>query len=347
MDPHYANVALLLPMDEYVLGSSIADYSPAGRLLLRSGAVGLSSDQSKFGGKSCHFDGSGGLVVGSPAELAFLTTLDVDYTVESYLYITSLSNYRCIFQIGVSYPVGTPHITINVDFPTGVLTANVGGASSTFGFSSASAVPVGSWFHMALTFTASTGVFNLFIDGVNAGSTTKAAQTYSAPALGLTVGSYTSYNSFPWVGYIDELRITKGVTRYTADFTPPSAFEYAPWSITSGAPEALDGFTAYEPPALAEGVEQTYEWRDYYYGGRGSVSGSVKQKGTPSDTPVVRRVRLHQMRSGTLVAETWSTPNGDYQFKYLDTAEKYYAIAFDHLGNYRGVVADNLTPEPM
>lgn len=108
-------------------------------------------------------------------------------------------------------------------------------------------------------------------------------------------------------------------------------------------PEAVLGFTAYEPPTTTESVEQTGHWRDYWLGGKGHIVGTVKEKGTVN-TPLVRRVRLHRMDSGLLVGETWSDAAGNYEFRYLDMA-KYYAVTFDHLNNYRGVVADNLSPE--
>jgi hypothetical protein len=41
------------------------------------------------------------------------------------------------------------------------------------------------------------------------------------------------------------------------------------------------------------------------FAGRGRISGTVKDKGTPN-MPVRRRVRLYQDRDGLLVRETWS-----------------------------------------
>ena len=75
----------------------------------------------------------------------------------------------------------------------------------------------GAFVHLALCRT-SAGLFRAFVDGAEA--TVSAPGPYSggvyAPTTeGVRIGSAACY--------VDELRITKGVARYTADFTPPSA----------------------------------------------------------------------------------------------------------------------------
>ena len=82
------------------------------------------------------------------------------------------------------------------------------------------------------------------------------------------------------------------------------------------------------------------------YDGFGQVVGTVHVKGVPN-FPVRRRVRLFRDRDAICVGETWSDPDtGAYLFVGVDPTEKYTALAYDYERNYRGVVADNLTPDP-
>ena len=76
------------------------------------------------------------------------------------------------------------------------------------------------------------------------------------------------------------------------------------------------------------------------------ITGTTKNKATPSDLPVARRVRLHEQISGRLVRETWSDASGAYAFNGIRLTT-YYVVSFDHTGGFGGVIADNLTPEPM
>ncbi len=86
--------------------------------------------------------------------------------------------------------------------------------------------------------------------------------------------------------------------------------------------------------------------RNIYQGGRGRVSGTVKEKGTPTNTPLRRRVRLFDEATTLLVREAWSDPiTGVYSFDYVDLAARYTVLSYDHTGAYRAVVADGQIPE--
>lgn len=77
------------------------------------------------------------------------------------------------------------------------------------------------------------------------------------------------------------------------------------------------------------------------------IVGSAKNKATPANLPVRRRIRLHDQRTGLAVRETWSDPvDGAYSFKSV-AAGTYYVTAFDHTGEYGGVIETDIVAEPM
>ena len=87
---------------------------------------------------------------------------------------------------------------------------------------------------------------------------------------------------------------------------------------------------------------------DIYDGGRGRITGTVKEKNTPANTPLMRRVVLLSMPGSRAIRETWSDPvTGVYEFTEVAMDRVYTVVSYDHTGIYRGVVADNLTPELM
>jgi hypothetical protein len=62
----------------------------------------------------------------------------------------------------------------------------------------------------------------LFVNGVQDGSVTN-ARNYTNTALRVGSELYNSAQGGEFNGYIDDLRITQGIARYTANFTPPTA----------------------------------------------------------------------------------------------------------------------------
>jgi hypothetical protein len=95
---------------------------------------------------------------------------------------------------------------------------NNGGANDV---AASAEITMNSWHHIACV--RSSGTTLLFVDGVLAGSSSLNPYTTSSNPLYIAAGNSQSYGSmYFWDGYIDELRITKGVARYTSTFTPPT-----------------------------------------------------------------------------------------------------------------------------
>lgn len=108
-------------------------------------------------------------------------------------------------------------------------------------------------------------------------------------------------------------------------------------------PVSIAGYAA---PGPVRGVSSaTPVTVDLKNAGSYRITGTTKNTGTPP-VPVGRLVRLHNQKSGDTVREMWSDAGGVYAFNHIAPG-LYYVVSFDHTGTFGGVIADNLTPEPM
>lgn len=82
-------------------------------------------------------------------------------------------------------------------------------------------------------------------------------------------------------------------------------------------------------------------------GGFYRIYGTVARKAAPANVPLKRRVRLHRSRDGLLVRETWSQPDGSYEFTEISDRYEYDVIAWDHKLQDFSTVANNQLAEPM
>jgi hypothetical protein len=167
------------------------------------GNAQISTAQSKWGGSSMAFDGSTSALKAPSTDLVAFGT--GDFTVEAWAYRTATSD-GFVFDTrnnGVGLRPNTSNqLEILVTF-AGPLTA--GGTW-----------PANQWVHIAATRTG--GNIKLWLDGVNVATAANSTNmTGNTPYIGSAPGS----NYFP--GYIQDLRVTKGYARYTANFTPPTA----------------------------------------------------------------------------------------------------------------------------
>lgn len=175
------------------------------------GNAQVSTTQSKFGGASMYFDGTGDyLDTQSNPQFYFGSG---DFTIEGWLYWDSS---KATIQIFVDFrPTST-----NGAYPCLYLSSS--GQIVYYVNSSAiitsPAIAASTWTYFALS--RSSGVSRLFINGNQSGSSTDTT-TYLQSRLRVANSGFNVSDGFEYKGYIDDLRITTGIARYTQNFTPP------------------------------------------------------------------------------------------------------------------------------
>lgn len=147
-----------------------------------------------------------------------------DFTAEAWVHPTASGNQATIMGVwdgagggtGLSWIITTSGSTRNLRF---LLSSN--GSSVLTDTSSSSPLNLNAWNHVALV--KYNGVIKLYHNGTsvaqyNIGTTA----IYTGSGEPFHIGR-TSSAGQEFFGYIDDVRITKGVARYTGNFTPPAA----------------------------------------------------------------------------------------------------------------------------
>lgn len=202
-DPYFASVSLLLHMDGANAGTSFVDSSSNGLAITANGNVVTSTAQSKFGGASALFDGTTDSLT-TPTNAVF--TLDGDFTIEFWCYINTLKQSG-ILANGASSFSGTA-VVIVLDHSTHNDRFGIWNFPSLNGvLCTTPTVVTGQWYHVA--FVRSGTTLTPYLNGVASTSATTSA-TFSFSTTNLRVGRYWGGD---FAGYLDDLRITKGVAR--------------------------------------------------------------------------------------------------------------------------------------
>lgn len=203
-DANYSDVVLLLPMTGADGGTTFTDYAPVPKTVSVYGNTHTETDQSKFYGSSGYFDGSGDYLYIANDAVAYGAG---DFTIEFWARLSSYAN--------------TPHMLDSRNTgPAMVLTVSTSGKFGVYANGStrvdAGTVNTNTWHHFAVCRSSNT--FKAFLDGTQVGSNWSDSSTYTANQL--HVGHYSA-GGYEVTGYMQDLRITKGMARYTANFTPP------------------------------------------------------------------------------------------------------------------------------
>jgi hypothetical protein len=193
-----------------------------GKTVTPYGDVKISNIQSKFGGYSAYFDGSGDYLTLPNVEDLHMRSSS--FTIEFWMNPSSVTTSRRILShgenVGSIYPVFEIFIEPSKLYFVG---NSENSPSGGIGLILDYVLTVGTWVHVAIVRDGSN--FYGFINGVKVTTPATWSSSFYAAGTPTYIGCKLSYGSpgDAYIGYIDDLRITKGVARYTSDFTPPTA----------------------------------------------------------------------------------------------------------------------------
>ena len=147
-----------------------------------------------------------------------------DFTIDCWVRLNDNSSSQTIVQQDVD---GTNFwsFEINSHAANNLFFLSQSSGAGLLGFRASFSQSIGVWYHVAVV--RSSGTMYMFVDGVSKsltfyyGNGSENLPNLSGPLL-IGDGIYDNLD-----GYIDELRVSKGIARWTSDFTPPTA-EYAP-----------------------------------------------------------------------------------------------------------------------
>jgi hypothetical protein len=206
-DPYFSSVVLLLKGDS----ASIVDSSSYASGISNLGAVTRTTSIVKTGTGALSFPGTSTSML-TLSNAAFALAAGDNYTIEFWIYKRSTSsNWQCTIATrnsGSGYWLGFAGGTNNpIDYTAG-LSSNI-------------SVVLNTWTHIA--YVRNSGQLTVYVNG-NSGGTTSNASAFSNTTLniGMEGGSYQSQTFFTDC-VLDDIRITKGIARYTTNFTPPTA----------------------------------------------------------------------------------------------------------------------------
>jgi hypothetical protein len=170
------------------------------------GNAQLSTAIRKYGNSSIYFDGSGDYLI-IPPNIGFVFGTG-DFTIECWFYIVS-GSAGTLFDTRS----GATGVTPLLWFSSSLLRYYINGGDVIL---SATTLSASTWYHVALA--RSSGVSKMFLNGVQTGSTYTDSNNFTLNNA-INIGRGND-NANVFNGYIDDLRITKGYARYTANFTP-------------------------------------------------------------------------------------------------------------------------------
>jgi hypothetical protein len=217
-DPYFANVVLLVDASSQTDNSTPSGIDVIGKTPTYRNNARCKTDQYKFGTSSMYFDGTNDRI--SFADSADFNFGTGDFTVECFArpsdtgtreLLSQANSYGGHYSVRMTRSGATAYATFLMS--DGSSPVNASSATNTF--------PQDTWSHLAIS-----RVGNNFYRCLNGAAATFRTTAYTPidSTGAFCLGAYfDSDTGSQWAGWIDQVRVTKGVGRYSGAYTVPTA----------------------------------------------------------------------------------------------------------------------------
>ena len=219
-DPSFDNVSLLMKFDGTNASTTFTDVGPLVVPVTAVGTAQISTTRSRFGSGSLLTATGGGNYANINTNMTAFA-YPGDFTIEGWWWF-NVNNIGYQPLIGAASTGDATAWTLILE--TNNTFAFYGSTTNSWNtVLTTSQVPLtGAWHHVAVSRSGSS--VRMFYNGTQIGTTVTSSNAI-ASGTSVRIGGYQFFpgGARSFGGNIDELRITKGVARYTANFTPPSS----------------------------------------------------------------------------------------------------------------------------
>lgn len=212
-DPFWNNVIFLSTFDGTDGSTTFTDLSTVQNVLSAVGSAQLDTSQSKFGTASLLLDGNGDYV--SMPDNASWDLSNLDFTVEAHIRLVEAPTDNGIIAQRTSTNGWSFNIRNNSGTHQMLFLGRLGASDRTF--TQNTTFSIGVWHHVV--WVRSSDQLYMFQDGVLLGTPENFSGNVHNHTSDVLIGNRVARY---FEGNIDNIRFTKGVARYTSNFTPPS-----------------------------------------------------------------------------------------------------------------------------
>ncbi len=201
-----------------VNGDDLIDHSTLRNVCDVSGSTNIVTTTEKYGVGSISFPGAGNSFYVN-SNTSNLMGLNNDFTLEFWCHLTpSYNKAGIIGSWNTNNFNGSQSWKIAFDNNGKIFASIKASDETTIVSTSSGTITSNDWHHIA--FVRHGSIFTLYIDGVSVGSLFYAGSLAPGP-LRITMNGYENGGS-SFSGFLDDIRITKDVARYTSNFTAPT-----------------------------------------------------------------------------------------------------------------------------
>ena len=188
---------------------TLGDSSPGGHTISAQGDVHHKTAQSKIGATSMYFDGTGDyLTIPAHNDWDFESG---NFTIDMWVYPGTIDG-DIITQWVSGYKAWRLYLnSTNITWEC----YNSSHSSQLFNFNGTHGMSVNNWYHIALV--RNNDNWSIYINGISVASNNQSGACYNS-SDNFSIASRNNGQDL-YHGYIDECRISKGIARWTSNFT--------------------------------------------------------------------------------------------------------------------------------